>query len=193
MNIVEEKASLRKRIHQILAEISPEARTEKSRLICDAIICSEAYRRAAVVMLFLSMPREVDTTAIIKDAFECGKTVVVPKIFLEQKHMIPVEIRSLETGFNIDKMGLRNPAMSDLVPHEDIDLVIVPGLAFDRQGNRLGRGAAYYDRFLAEPGMRGLKWAVAFSEQIVDAVPHHTMDITMDALLYEQGILKFKL
>jgi 5-formyltetrahydrofolate cyclo-ligase len=192
MGIVEDKANLRKRIHQILAEISPEARTEKSRLICTAILGSEEYRRAAVVMLFLSMSREVDTTAIIKDAFQCGKTVAVPKL-IEPRQMIPVEIRSLETGFRIDKMGLRNPVMGDLVPCEDIDLAIVPGLAFDRQGNRLGRGAAYYDRFLAEPGMRAMKWAAAFSEQIVDAVPHHAMDIPMDALVCEQGILKFKL
>lgn len=191
MSIVEDKASLRKRIRQILAGVSPEARADKSRLICNAILDSEEYRRAAVVMLFLSMPREVDTTAIIKDAFQCGKTVAVPKL-LEPHQMIPVEIRSLETGFRIDKMGLRNPTIGDLVSYDEIDLVIVPGLAFDRQGNRLGRGAAYYDRFLVEPGMRALKWAAAFSEQIIDAVPHHTTDVAMDALICEQGILKFK-
>jgi 5-formyltetrahydrofolate cyclo-ligase len=191
MGVIEDKAILRKRIHQILAGISPESRTEKSRLICNAITGSEEYRHAAVVMLFLSMPREVDTTAIIKDAFQCGKTVAVPKQ-IEPRQMIPVGIRSLETGFRIDKMGLRNPVMGDLVSCEDIDLVIVPGLAFDRQGNRLGRGAAYYDRFLAEAGMRARTWAVAFSEQIVDAVPHQTRDVTMDALICEQGILKFR-
>jgi len=78
------------------------------------------------------------------------------------------------------------------VPHEDIDLVIVPGLGFDRQGNRLGRGGAYYDRFLASPGMHAKKWAVAFAEQILDAVPHDDKDIPVDAIITDAGILRMQ-
>lgn len=192
MNIIEQKSECRKRIRQVLAGVSPEDRTGKSRRICQAIICDDVYLRAKTVMVFLSMAAEVDTTEMILDAFRCGKTVAVPKIFPSERNMIAVEIRSLKAGFETDKMGLRNPTAGRSVPCEEIDLVIVPGLAFDRMGNRLGRGAAYYDRFLGTPQMQAQKWAVAFSEQIIEAVPHHNMDIAMDALVCEQGILKFK-
>jgi 5-formyltetrahydrofolate cyclo-ligase len=192
MSIVVQKSELRKQIKQILAGISPEIKAEKSRKICQTIICSREYQQAKVLMLFLSMASEVDTASIILDAFRSGKTVAVPKVFPSERMMIAVEIRSLETGFQVGKLGVREPAIGNQVLGEEIELVIVPGLAFDRQGNRLGRGAAYYDRFLADPQMHSLKWAVAFSEQIVDAVPHHEKDVPMDALVCEQGILKFK-
>mgnify|MGYP001770361598 CR=1 FL=1 len=104
--------------------------------------------------------------------------------------MIPVEIQSLDTGLQTDRMGLRNPTTGTPVPFEDIDLVIVPGLGFDRKGNRLGRGGAYYDRFLSSPGMRAEKWAVAFSEQILDAIPHEEKDVPMNAIVTDTGILR---
>lgn len=190
MNTVEQKRQLRKQIQQILAEISPEVRVQKSRMICNAVIASEEYKKASVVMLFLSMLHEVDTTAMILDAFQHGKTVAVPKMSWQQRHMIPVEIQSLDTGLQTDRMGLRNPTTGTPVPFEDIDLVIVPGLGFDRKGNRLGRGGAYYDRFLSSPGMRAEKWAVAFSEQILDAIPHEEKDVPMNAIVTDTGILR---
>jgi 5-formyltetrahydrofolate cyclo-ligase len=192
MNNAEQKRQVRKQIQQILAGIQPEVRLQKSRVICNEVLLSAEYKKASVVMLFLSMLHEVDTTAMILDAFQQGKTVAVPKMSWQQRHMIPVEIQSLDTGLQIDRMGLRNPTTGTPVPHEDIDLVIVPGLGFDRQGNRLGRGGAYYDRFLASPGMRAQKWAVAFSEQILDAVPHDDKDIPVDAIITDAGILRMQ-
>ncbi|MBN2513144.1 MAG: 5-formyltetrahydrofolate cyclo-ligase [Sedimentisphaerales bacterium] len=192
MNNAEQKRQLRKQIQQILVEIQPEVRVQKSRAICTQVLSLEDYQKASVVMLFLSMLHEVDTTAMILDAFQQGKTVAVPKMSWQQRHMIPVEIHSLDSGLQVDRMGLRNPTTGMPVPPEDIDLVIVPGLGFDRQGNRLGRGAAYYDRFLGAPGMRAKKWAVAFSEQILDAVPHDDKDVAMDAIVTEAGIIRIQ-
>lgn len=192
MNTAEQKRQVRKQIQQILAGIQPEVRLQKSRVICNEVLSSEEYKKASVVMLFLSMPHEVDTTAMILDAFQQGKTVAVPKMSWQQRHMLPVEIQSLDTGLQVDRMGLRNPTTGTPVPLEDIDLVILPGLGFDRQGNRLGRGGAYYDRFLASPGMRAKKWAVAFAEQILDAVPHDEKDIPVDAVITDAGILRIQ-
>ncbi|MBM4103617.1 MAG: 5-formyltetrahydrofolate cyclo-ligase [Planctomycetes bacterium] len=185
-----DKAQLRKDLRQILARMPEEIRRQKSRQICGHLLDAGDYKKASVVMAFLSMPGEVDTTPILLDAWQRGKTVVVPKVLWEQRRMIPVEIRSLDTGLGVDKMGLRNPTTGEPVPYDDIDLVITPGLGFDRQGNRLGRGGAYYDRFFVSPGLRAMKWAVAFSEQIVDAIPCDSGDIPIEAIVCETGIIR---
>jgi len=184
-----DKSTLRHKLKQQLVQVSQNDRAKKSRLICDYVIGSDEFRKATVVMAFLSLPHEVDTTPIILTCWQQGKTVAVPKISWEQRHMIPVEITSLETGLKTEQMGLRTPCNSRPVPFEEIDMVITPGLGFDRQGNRLGRGGAYYDRFFASHGVRASRWAVAFSEQLCDAIPHTESDVPVNAIVTEQGII----
>lgn len=184
-----DKAQMRRELKSRLAQIRPEDRIEKSRRICGYILDSEPYRSASVVMLFLSLPHEVDTTPLILAAWQQGKTVAVPKMSWEQRHMIPVEITSLETGLQEDRMGLRNPVSGAPVPYEDIDLVVTPGLGFDRHGNRLGRGGAYYDRFFSMHPVTAAKWGVGFSEQLCPEIPHDQNDVPVDAVVTEQGVI----
>ena len=106
--------------------------------------------------------------------------------------MRPVEITSLETELVEDRYGLRAPATSVPAPIEQIDLVVAPGLAFDRHGNRLGRGGAFYDRFLASKQLRADRFAFAFSEQLVDFVPNGEHDQEIDYLITEEGVIKCK-
>ena len=141
-------------------------------------------------MIYLSMPYEVDTTPIILHCWQQGKTVVVPKISWQQRHMIPIEIKSLETGISTGTGGLRNPTTGAPMPIEDIDIVVAPGLAFDKNGNRLGRGGAYYDRFLASDQLKATVCTLAFNEQIVDEVPTDEHDKTVDFIVTEDGIIK---
>jgi len=178
-----DKAQLRKELKGRLVQISADDRIAKSKAIAAFVLESEPFEKAGVVMLFLSLPHEVDTTAIILAAWQRGKTVVVPKMSWEQRHMIPVEIDSLETGLTKDRMGLRNPTSGVPVPFEDIDLVITPGLGFDRQGNRLGRGGSYYDRFFLSHKITAVKWGVCFSEQLCPEIPHNEKDVPMDAVV----------
>jgi 5-formyltetrahydrofolate cyclo-ligase len=185
-----DKIQLRSQLRQILAQMPLAVRAQKSRQICHCLLDAQEYKKASVVMLFLSMPQEVDTTPIFLDAWKQGKTVAVPKVLWEERHMIPVEIHSLDTGLSVDKKGLRNPIQGIPVPYEDIDLVITPGLGFDRQGNRLGRGGAFYDRLFALPQLKAPKWAIAFSEQILAAIPHGKKDIPVDVLVCETGLIR---
>lgn len=184
-----DKVQLRQELRRLIAQISPAERLVKSKAICSHIRQSGPFQKGSTVMFFLSLPNEVDTTALILAAWQQGKTVAVPQMFWEQRHMIPVEITSLETGLKKDRMGLRNPVAGVPVLLEDIDLVVTPGLGFDRQGNRIGRGAAYYDRFFTTPGVRATRWGVCFSEQLCPAVPHGPQDVLMDAVVTEQGII----
>lgn len=185
-----DKAALRHEIKGRLTAMSATARIAKSKAICRQIVESEQFHRAGVVMAFLSLPHEVDTTLLILHAWQQGKTVAVPKISWEQRHMIPVEITSLETGLHTDHMGLRNPVNGNPIPFQDINLVITPGLGFDRSGNRLGRGRAYYDRFFAGDKITAARWGVSFTEQLCETIPHDATDIAMHAVVTEEEIIQ---
>ena len=184
-----DKGKLRHELKARLMQMSKEDRISKSKVVCEYVIGSDVFRDASVVMAFLSMPHEVETTLLILASWQQGKTIAVPKVSWEQRHMIPVELTSLETGLQADDKGLRNPTNGNPVPFEEIDLVITPGLGFDKQGNRLGRGGGYYDRFFASHKTSAAHWAVAYSEQMCDAVPHGKNDVPVNAIVTEEGII----
>ncbi|HOK96310.1 MAG TPA: 5-formyltetrahydrofolate cyclo-ligase [Anaerohalosphaeraceae bacterium] len=187
-----DKSALRQKLKQQLMQMSREEIIAKSKIICDYVIGSEVFQKASVVMAFLSLPHEVDTTPLILAAWQRGKTVAVPKISWQQRHMIPVEIASLETGLKTDEHGLRNPIGGIPVPFDEIDLVITPGLGFDAEGNRLGRGGSYYDNFFTSNKITAARWALAFSHQICPAIPHDDSDVPVDAVVTENGIILCK-
>jgi 5-formyltetrahydrofolate cyclo-ligase len=89
-------------------------------------------------------------------------------------------------------MGLRNPINGVPVPYEEIDLVVTPGLGFDRQGNRIGRGGSFYDRFFTVNKIRAAKWGIAFGKQLCDSVVHDASDVPVDAVVTEDGIIVCK-
>jgi 5-formyltetrahydrofolate cyclo-ligase len=142
-------------------------------------------------MMFLSLPHEVDTSEAILHAWQLGKAVAVPKISWQQRHMIPVQISSLETGFSTGASGLRNPIAGVPVPFGEIDLVVTPALGFDKKGNRLGRGGSYYDRFFANAELKAPRCGFAFAEQLVDSVPVTEHDEAVDILVTDERITYF--
>jgi 5-formyltetrahydrofolate cyclo-ligase len=186
-----DKAQLRRTLLKRLHAMPSEQRNEKSRKACRNLVSIEPFQKASTVMMFVSLPHEVDTSEAILHAWQLGKVVAVPKISWEQRHMIPVQIHSLETGFSTGASGLRNPIAGVPVPFEDIDLVVTPALGFDNKGNRLGRGGSYYDRFFANGDLKALRCGFAFSEQLVDAVPVTEHDQPVDMVVTDEGIIHF--
>ena len=185
-----DKAQLRRVIKSRLVEIDVAERVEKSKKACQHLIETDEFRKAHTVMIYLAFSHEVDTTSVILQCWQHEKTVVAPKVSWQQRHMIPVEINSLESGISTGAGGLRNPMTGIPMPIEDIDMVVAPGLAFDRKGNRLGRGGAYYDRFLSAEQLKATVCSLAFSEQIVDVVPVEEHDQRVDFIVTEDGIIK---
>jgi len=143
------------------------------------------------VMLYLSLPHEADTSEAILHAWQLGKVVVVPKISWQQRHIIPVRISSLETGFSTEVSGLRNPVTGVPIPFEEIELVVAPALGFDKKGNRLGRGGSYYDRFFANTELKASRCGFAFTEQLIDSIPVTEHDEPVDSLVTDEGIIYF--
>ncbi len=171
--------------------MDPTVAHAKSMAACKRLLDQPEFRRAQVVMIYLPLADEVDVTPIALRGWQEDKTIAAPKLSWDQRHMIPVQIRSLETDVVTDARGIREPAGGDPVPLEMVDLVLVPALAFDRKGNRLGRGAGFYDRFLASAQFRGVAAGIAFCEQVVEEVPTHAHDVPVDMLVTDEEMLRF--
>jgi 5-formyltetrahydrofolate cyclo-ligase len=184
-----EKVQLREKLQKCLLEMSEQQRNAKNKKACRNLISTPQFQNASRVMLYLSLPYEADTSEAILCAWQLGKTVAVPKISWQQRHMIPVQINSLETSFSTEVVGLRNPVTGVPMAIEEIDLVVVPALGFDRKGNRLGHGGSYYDRFFANTALRAQRCGFAFAEQVVEAVPMRDHDISMDFLVTDEEII----
>lgn len=186
-----DKTKLRNDLKTRLVAMDAAARAEKSKAACRNLIETPQFSQAAVVMIYLSLPHEVDTSTAILAAWQQGKTVAVPKISWQQRHMIPVIITSLEVGFSTEVGGLRNPITGVPMPLEEIGIVVAPALGFDRKGNRLGRGGSYYDRFFANKDFHAVKCGLGFQEQIIDSVPVTEHDVRMDMLVTDDEVLYF--
>jgi len=186
-----EKEQLRRQLQKRLLAIPLQQRSEKSKKACRNLISTPQFQDASVVMLYLSLPHEVDTSEAVLCAWQLGKTVLVPKISWQQRHMIPVQINSLETGFSTEVAGLRNPVTGVPIPVEEIDLVVAPALGFDNKGNRLGRGGSYYNRFFANKELKAPRCGFAFAEQQIDSIPVAEYDEPVDLLVTDEAIIYF--
>jgi len=184
-----EKVELRQEMRNRLLALSAEQRKEKSRKACRNLISTEQYQDASIIMMYLSLPHEVDTTEAILHAWQLGKTVAVPKISWQQRHMIAVQITSLDTGFSTGAWGLRNPMTGVPIPFGQIDLVVTPALGFDRKGNRLGRGGSFYDRFFANKDLTAARCGLAFAEQILESVPTMEHDEPVELLVTDEEVV----
>ncbi|MFH1641393.1 MAG: 5-formyltetrahydrofolate cyclo-ligase [Nanoarchaeota archaeon] len=155
----------------------------KSELIKQKLLSLGEYKKARKIMAYVSFGTEVDTHSIIKEALK-EKIVAVPKI--KGWEMIPCRIDDFsELNFK-NRYGILEP--DDFKKKmDDVDLVIVPGVAFDKEGNRIGYGGGYYDTFLKNS--KAKKIGIAFDMQIVDKIPAEKHDIKVDKIVTESTIL----
>jgi len=171
--------------------MSQEDAARKSRLACQRVIALAEFRSAEAVMIYLPMAHELDTTELAKAAWEAQKVVLAPKVDWRDRHMMALRIHSVDDRIVEHDYGLREPIDGEPWPMEDIDLIIVPALAFDRRGHRLGHGAGFYDRFLARPGVHAATCGLAFAEQCIEELPVHPNDWPVDMLVTDEYVLRF--
>ena len=185
------KQPLRERIKRMLATMPPELAEARSVTICTHVTALAEFSRARTVMVYLAIAGEVDPTGIAQAAWSAGKTVVVPKVSWHDRSMAAIEYRSLDEHMDVDRFGIRTPRQGSMVAGGELDMVVVPGLAFDRRGHRLGRGGGFYDRFLPGLPQGATLVAVAFDEQVVDDLPVDEHDHPVDMLVTEREVLRF--
>lgn len=167
---------------------------DKSKLIVDSLLKTHAYKNANTIFSFISFGSEVETHELIRKMLEDKKTVGVPYTKSNSRDMIVSKIddfdRDLEEGF----YNILSPRKDELRPIEpkDIDLVLVPGLAFDEKGYRVGYGGGYYDTFFEKAGDNPIKIGLCFDLQIIDSCPIGIYDVAVDYIITESKIIKIK-
>jgi 5-formyltetrahydrofolate cyclo-ligase len=137
------------------------------------------------------MTSEVETSTLAVKAWQEGKSIVVPRVDWNTKRMDPVEIKSLDTEMQTTGLGVREPVSGISVPLGCIDMVVIPGMAFDRKGFRVGRGRGFYDRFLAQQDFKGVRCALCFHEQLVaEPLPCEAHDVPMDLIVTDTEVVR---
>jgi 5-formyltetrahydrofolate cyclo-ligase len=137
------------------------------------------------------MPKELDTSQVNLQAFKLNKIVAVPRVLWDERELEPVVIQTLNCPMDISRYGLRNPSGTEIMDVAQIDMVVVPGLGFDESGDRLGRGAGFYDRFLASHNFKGIRCGLAFEDQLMASVPIDEHDMRLDMLVTDQKVRRF--
>lgn len=150
------------------------------------------YQNSKTIMMYLSFGNEVDSSELINDCLEDGKRVVVPFCVKKDMSIIPTEIKDLNMDTTEADNGYIQPKKDSLKPVDisEIDLIILPGIAFDRKGYRVGFGEGYYDRFLGKLNFEIPTIGVAYDFQIIESfIKMRDYDIPVDYVMTEERII----
>ena len=179
------KHKIRKEIKRKLSSYSGLEKNRKSGIIRNKLFNEEEFKKAKVVMFYVSLKDEVDTYLMIDEALKAGKRVCVPVILKEEKKLIAGEIHSRLNDLESQHFGIYQPRQDRVkeIPLEIIDLVVVPGVAFDRKNIRLGRGHGYYDRFLSGLPKKTKTIGLAFDFQVLEYLPQDPHDVPVSKII----------
>ena len=187
MNIRESKNELRSKIRAALEKISPAVRAVESIDLCERL--KRQIQSARVILFFAPLPDELDVWLVLEESLALGATCALPFFDAGKKTYGAKEIKKLATDIVAGKFGVREPAESCAeIPPDKFDLVLVPGAAFDLQGNRLGRGRGFYDRLLEKAS--GVKCGVGYDFQLLEKIPSEPHDAKVDFILTPSRFLK---
>ncbi len=176
------KALLREQVRARLKTISSEQRSIASAQIRAWLAAEKSFTDAKVILFFAPLPNEPDIWPLLTAALLAGKTVALPGFEATTQSYTAVRVADLARDLVVGQFGIREPAAHcPAVPLNQLDFVLVPGVAFASDGHRLGRGKGYYDRLLHS--VRGATCGVAFDEQIVGELPVEPHDIRLSYIL----------
>lgn len=181
------KEALREKMRQKLNCQTGSERRKKSLVIQKKLFAQKDFLASRCVMLYVSKETgEVETGPVIKKALKMGKKVALPVTLVREKRIAPVYLTGLREGLRKGPYGIYEPRKSKSkrqVKLKDIDLVIVPGLCFDRNNNRLGRGQGYYDRFLERLPDGTPRIGLGFRFQLLKKIPTTKNDISLTKVI----------
>ncbi|GIK18928.1 MAG: 5-formyltetrahydrofolate cyclo-ligase [Leptolyngbya sp. PLA2] len=183
------KAALRREMRDRLAGLAASDTAAWSDALCARLLASGLLGEHGPVMLFAALPGEVDLSAVAAALHRAGRTVCLPRVGWDEGSLEPVAAGWPWDGLAQTRHGLREPPPdAPAIPLGELNAVVVPGLAFDGEGNRLGRGAGFYDRFLSRPGLAARTVGAGFDLQVVARVPTDAQDVPLDAVATERRI-----
>jgi 5-formyltetrahydrofolate cyclo-ligase len=185
------KATLREQMKRARQAMSKAEVRRLSALASARLVELEAFRAASGVMLYLPVRNEVDATPAVTRCLNDGKALVLPRMDYAGGRIVAYRVDDPATQLVLGRMDLVEPDPARTVPArpEEIDLVVVPGLAFDHAGNRIGWGRGFYDAFLAGLDGRAALVGLAYGFQVVEAIEHDGHDVPMDAIVTEAAAI----
>lgn len=178
------KNQLRKQLKLIRDNISSNVRKTEEEIIINTILNSEIYKKSKLIFIYNSFRSEVDTACIIDNAMDRFKIVALP-VTNSHDNSMEAYIINKESKFIKDSYGISIPdkSNSNIINPQEIDLAIVPLLAYDNFGNRLGYGGGYYDRYLPKLREDAFVVGLAFSNQLVENLPYEEHDNKLDYII----------
>lgn len=174
------KVELRAHFAAVRDKIAPDIRAEKSRIICEKFLSLDQFKKSDTVMIYINFRSEVETLSAASEILSGGRRLIVPKCNTETNEILPCEIRSLDE-LSAGSYGILEPTAENICNKSEIDLAVLPALAFDKDGFRLGYGGGYYDRFLKD--FDGISVGLCFSECLTEKLPRGEFDICADLVL----------
>ncbi len=185
-----DKETIRKKILSIRELLPQDEAKERSKLIFQNLKKLNVFNNASVVHTYVSAKKnEVDTIEIINHLLSSGKRVIVPVVDKKSKKLIHSELKSL-SELKKSTFGLLEPEVIREVSIEEIDIVLVPAIAVDKNGNRIGFGGGYYDKFLKQ--IYCPKVALVYDFQVIDEIEPEPSDVPVDFIITESDIIEVK-
>jgi 5-formyltetrahydrofolate cyclo-ligase len=180
------KEAIRKELLSKRLALSAEERRLRSRAIQTRLFNREEFRKAKTIQFYISFNHEVETREMIGRALEIGKKVVVPYLKEGQSEIGLSELRDLKQELQRNRNGFEEPFGPFIRPVDpaQVELWIIPGVAFDLSGSRIGYGKGFYDRLLSR-SVKGILTGIAFDLQLVDRIPVEAHDVRMDQIVTE--------
>ena len=171
--------------------MTPQERRDHSAEIIRQLAGLSELRRAEVVMAFAPLSDEADIFPLLEDLMAMGKTIVFPVLVGQEGRMDAHRVEDLEKDLKRGKFGIFQPANGVPIDPREIDFMLVPAVAFDDKGHRLGRGGGYYDRFLSARAVNAFTCGVAYECQVHESIPLKEHDCAVEALATEKRIRRF--
>jgi len=189
LSCTEEKTHLRSTLIAQLSSLDRAERAKGSTRIAESLMGLAEIRACKSLMLFLSMDDELDTDGLVDRALAAGIAVYAPVTHRRSRRLVPTRVSGLDAVV-VGAYGIREPRSDDVLEPELLEGVIVPAVAFDAAGARLGRGGGFYDRMLERMPEGAIRCGVAFDFQIVDAVPCEPHDLPVDLVVTESRVIR---
>lgn len=184
----EAKHAMRAEILRRREALGEEVRSSLSAGIVHKIRSLPAYRRSETVLAYSGFGSELDTGGFLRGVLDDGKVLVLPRILRDEKRLEIHKVVDLDRSLRPGVWGILEPGgYLPKIPIDDVDLVLVPGVAFDRKGGRLGHGGGFYDRLLGDARKRPELVAGAFEAQMVEEVPNKPHDVALDLIITESS------
>jgi 5-formyltetrahydrofolate cyclo-ligase len=189
--IKEKKASIRTDMIKMVGALSEDDFKEKTRQVEERLFDFANFIEAKIPLLYMNLPHEVPTQRILEWCFAQNKIVVLPAFGKEKRTMTLMKIDDIEKDLRPGPRGVLepNPERCKRVPIDQVDIAVIPGIAFDEKGGRIGSGHGYYDRLIPKLAVTTRKVSLIFEDHIIPQVPMESHDKYVDIVITDQRII----